>query len=197
MANIPPIQLYAYAGAAGFQGADLDTAVAIALAESAGNASAMGDQSLAPTNGPSYGLWQINVGSKAHPELAGANLYDPQTNANAAYAIYSAAGGFRPWSTYTSGAYQQFLNQLVPSPAAAPAGTVSAVPTFSTAALPAAAPLTLDAATGLPIVADAAATADSSTNFFTQSTLLPGIVPDVVVYGAGLVAGLWLLSEIL
>ena len=100
--NLSPAQIQAYAAAAGFPGADLATAVAIALAESSGNPAAIGDA------GNSIGLWQINL--PAHPEYAGANLADPQTNANAAFVIYSAAGGrFQPWSTFNSGAYTKYL----------------------------------------------------------------------------------------
>ena len=99
-----------FAANAGFSGDDLNTACAIALAESSGNPNAKGDLTLAPTNGPSIGLWQINTGSKAHPELAGQDLTDPQTNANAAFAIYQAAGNsFSPWSTFGSGAYTKYL----------------------------------------------------------------------------------------
>lgn len=86
-----------FASAAGFQGQDLITAVAIALAESGGDPQAVGDQ------GTSYGLWQIHY--TVHPELLNgadpSTLFDPQTNANAAYALYSRRGGFGDWSTYT------------------------------------------------------------------------------------------------
>jgi hypothetical protein len=93
-----------YAQNAGFAGNDLPVAIAIALAESSGNPFAIGDLQL----GVSVGLWQINL--KAHPEYSGVNLMDPQTNANAAYAIYRAAGmTFSPWSTFKSGAYQANL----------------------------------------------------------------------------------------
>lgn len=95
---------------AGFSGADLVTAVAIAYAESSGNPNA--SNTVPPDN--SYGLWQINV--NAHPEYDPQSLLDPQTNANAAFAIYSAAGNsFKPWGTYLppygNGAYQQYLPQ--------------------------------------------------------------------------------------
>lgn len=96
--NMDPIATVA--ANAGFSGSDLVTAVAIALAESGGDPGAVGDKALAPTKGPSIGLWQINIGSKAHPEYASVDLTDPQTNANAAYAVYSAAGSFRPWATF-------------------------------------------------------------------------------------------------
>lgn len=92
---------------AGFQGNDLITAVAIALAESGGNPGVVGDQSITP--GGSIGLWQINL--RWHPEYTAAMLVDPQTNANAAFAIYQAAGNsFTPWSTFKSGAYTAYLN---------------------------------------------------------------------------------------
>jgi hypothetical protein len=97
---------------AGFRGVDLVTAVAIAYAESSGNPNAVGDQSLAPERGPSIGLWQINIGSKAHPDLAEWNLTDPLTNARAAFRVYQDAGNsFRPWSTFTSTRYQAFLQR--------------------------------------------------------------------------------------
>ena len=108
-----------YARNAGFQGVDLITAVAIALAESSGNPDAQGDYTLdgkivspgtqgaVPT---SFGLWQIHL--TVHPEFNGQNLFDPQTNANAAYSIYRAAGNsFHPWSTYINGAYTAHLDE--------------------------------------------------------------------------------------
>jgi hypothetical protein len=125
--NLSPAQIAQYAAAAGFSGADLVTAVAIALAESGGNANAYNAE---PQDVPgnygrasagdglgSVGLWQIYLA--AHPEFTGENLLDPQTNANDAYAIYAVAGGFHPWSTYTSGEYgmyetAQMLAQVQP-----------------------------------------------------------------------------------
>jgi Lysozyme like domain len=102
-------QIAFYAQAAGFSGNDLDTAVAIALAESSGNPNSYNPETAAgtPSGEGSYGLWQIYLA--AHPEYAGVNLYDPQTNASAAYTIYAAAGGFSPWATYNSGAYQAYV----------------------------------------------------------------------------------------
>ena len=103
--------LQTFATTAGFSGSDADTAAAIALAESSGNPNAVGDLALTP--GGSVGLWQINL--KAHPEYTNVDLTDPQTNANAAYAIFQASG-FGAWSTYNSGAYQQYMpTQEVPS----------------------------------------------------------------------------------
>lgn len=99
-----------YAANAGFSGDALQTAVAIALAESGGDPKAHGDLSL-PGSG-SYGLWQIYA--KAHPEFGPdfTALYDPQTNANAAFQVYATAGAsFYPWSTYKNDAYLAFLDR--------------------------------------------------------------------------------------
>ena len=99
--NLSAGQIATYASSAGFTGNDLQTAVAVALAESSGNPSIYGDQNLAPTAGPSIGLWQINIGTNAHPEYANANLTDPATNAAAAFSIYVRAGySFEPWATF-------------------------------------------------------------------------------------------------
>lgn len=95
---------------AGFSGQDLVTAVAVAMAESSGDPNAFGD---AGVGQGSYGLWQIN--SLYHPEFGPdfSALYDPQTNANAAYQVYQAAGdSFSPWSTFKSGSYEQFVSSV-------------------------------------------------------------------------------------
>jgi hypothetical protein len=116
---LTPAQIRYYAQNAGFSGSDLDTAVAIALAESSGNARIYNPEPGAAGGTPqgqgSYGLWQIYL--KDHPEFAGQDLYDPQTNANAAFSVYSSAGGFRPWSTFKTGRYQAFLGTSAPAPA--------------------------------------------------------------------------------
>jgi len=107
MAKLAIPQLIGLASGAGFSGDDLVTAVAIALAESGGDPQAYNpEQSAGAAQGRgSFGLWQIYL--TAHPEFAGQNLLDPQVNAAAAYAVYSAAGAsFRPWSTFESGAYE-------------------------------------------------------------------------------------------
>lgn len=95
----------------GFQ--DPDVAAAVAMAESEGNPRARGDL----TVGISLGLWQVNL--RWHPEwrdeadLDGSKgthkLYDPDTNASAALAISHGGTYWKPWSTYTSGAYKRFL----------------------------------------------------------------------------------------
>jgi len=117
-------QLLGLASQAGFSGADLATAVAVALAESSGNPEAYNPERAAgaPEGQGSFGLWQIYL--HAHPEFAGQNLFDPQTNAVAAYAVYSAAGNsFHPWSTFVSGAYLAQLEAVNQVLAASPDST--------------------------------------------------------------------------
>lgn len=107
--NLTAAQIAAYARTAGFSDGDLTIAVAVALAESGGKVSAHGDTGIGSGTG-SFGLWQIY--SDAHPEYGPdfTKLYDPQANANAAFAIFTAAGdSFAPWSTFNSGAYQAYL----------------------------------------------------------------------------------------
>lgn len=99
-------EILGYASAAGFSGDDLQIATAIALAESSGDPQAHGDQKI--TAGGSIGLWQINL--RWHPEFQ-ANpeaLYDPQTNANAAYKVYLQQG-FTAWATYNNNMYAKYL----------------------------------------------------------------------------------------
>jgi hypothetical protein len=106
--NLSASDIAGYAANAGFDGPDLQVAVAVALAESSGNPNAVGDLNLTP--GGSIGLWQINL--KAHPEYTAQQLMDPQANANAAFQIYQAAGNqFTPWSTYKNGAYADYIVQ--------------------------------------------------------------------------------------
>lgn len=102
-------EIWTVASNAGFQGDDLATAVAVALAESSGNPNALGDLNITP--GGSVGLWQVNL--KYHPEYTTDQLRDPQQNANAAFAIYQAAGNsFTPWSTFKNGAYLAHLSDV-------------------------------------------------------------------------------------
>jgi hypothetical protein len=96
MAKLSTAEVTRHAAAAGFQGADLRMAVAVAFAESGGNPNARNLSS----REDSRGLWQINV--RAHPEFASSNLYDPATNARAARAVLRKQG-WRAWSVYTNG----------------------------------------------------------------------------------------------
>jgi hypothetical protein len=121
LVNLTIPQLAALAANAGFSGDDLVTAVAIAIAESGGNPQAYNPETMAkaPQGKGSFGLWQIYL--QAHPELSGRDLFDPPTNASAAFAVYSHAGGsFQPWTTFKTGAYQaylDFVDQVIAPPA--------------------------------------------------------------------------------
>lgn len=109
-------EILGYAQTAGF-GDDAPTAAAIALAESGGDPTAYNKEEQAvghhgrtdaEDGKGSYGLMQIYL--FMHPEFEGQDLTDPQTNMNAGFSVYSNAGnGFRPWSTFSSGAYEEFL----------------------------------------------------------------------------------------
>jgi hypothetical protein len=79
--------------------AEAKIAAAIALAESGGVPTAKNPE------GPEHaeGLWQIKG-----QDVAG-NPFNPEVSAANAVAKWRAAGGFTPWTTFTSGAYKQYL----------------------------------------------------------------------------------------
>ena len=99
-----PEQIALVAQKAGFTGHDLVIAVAVALAESGGNANAKGDVAI----GGSFGLWQIYC--VAHPYLIppwdpnSVAWYDPYQNAQWAYRV-SGGSNWKPWSTFIHGTY--------------------------------------------------------------------------------------------
>lgn len=79
-----------------FGAANADLALAIINLESSGNPSAHN------TKGEdSRGLGQINVGPGANTDLAGLNLYDPETNIRAMKTVYDRAG-WGAWSTFSA-----------------------------------------------------------------------------------------------
>lgn len=99
---------------AGFTGNALNTAVAIALAESGGNPRA---HNATPPD-DSYGLMQINMLGAMGPERrkrfnlrSNEDLYDPSTNMRVAYALWKSRGGFGDWSTYNNGRYLTYLQR--------------------------------------------------------------------------------------
>jgi hypothetical protein len=87
----------------GFPEVTVDTAVAIAMAESGGNPTA---QHIVSAPGPgflperSFGLWQVNV--LAHPEYDASRLLDPDYAARAAFVISRGGLDWHPWSTFTA-----------------------------------------------------------------------------------------------
>ena len=153
------------AAGAGFTGDDVAIAAAIAMAESGGNPRIYNPETAAgtPQGKGSYGLWQIYL--KAHPEFAGWNLYDPQTNANAAYRVYQQQG-WNAWSTFKSGAYRKYLTGVPGLP----------VPALSQ-------PLTIDATTG-QVVPDTTAPADVIASVVSPIPLSPNAI-GLTILGIG------------
>lgn len=128
-ANLPeyggqlnPTQIAQVAFAAGFRGDDLAIAVAIAMGESGGNSAALN-----PNGEHSVGLWQIN--RDAHGDRFGDDnaLYNPIVNARAAFALYQERG-FRPWTVYTRGIYEDHLAEAQSAVAASMANGSIAMP---------------------------------------------------------------------
>jgi hypothetical protein len=99
----------------GGKNAPVVIAIAVAWAESSGNTQA--HNSTPPDD--SYGLWQVNMYGSLGPARRRAfglsdnkDLFSASTNARVAFTIFQQAGNsFRPWSTYGSGAYKQYLDQ--------------------------------------------------------------------------------------
>lgn len=104
-------ELRAFAAELGFP--DPALAAAVAMAESGGFASALGD------NGKSVGLWQINTPS--HPSYDAQSLLEPSYNGQAALSISKQGSDWNPWTTFRTGAYQRYMPPAVaagPAPAA-------------------------------------------------------------------------------
>jgi hypothetical protein len=91
MARLSLSDLQQLAAQTGF--ADPALAAAVAMAESGGNPNAYNTEG-------SYGLWQVDI--NFHPEFQSnpSVLFDPTTNAQAAYAISSGGTNWQWWSTY-------------------------------------------------------------------------------------------------
>lgn len=133
-ANLTADQIKYFASQQGFTGGDLDTAVAVALAESGGNAA---DHTV-DSDDDSYGLWQINMKGSLGPSrmkqfgLKNANeLFDPNVNAKAAHTIFTAHG-WKAWGAYTNGSYKKFVAQAT---AAKPVNNVGRTPAQESAFL--------------------------------------------------------------
>jgi Lysozyme like domain len=168
--------LYGLAQNAGFSDSDAVIAAAIAWAESGGDPSVYNAEAGAPGGTPqgqgSYGLWQIYL--RDHPEFAGQNLYDPQTNANAAFRVYQKQG-WNAWSTFKSGAYRQYLPTADEQP-----------------------PITVDAGSSSPTDATAAPWLDPATSFRASISAPPSTdnFGKYLLWGAVGLAVLWLFEEV-
>lgn len=115
-AQLSPAQLAGYSEQAGASQAQALISTAVAEAESGGNTQALGDVSLQDgTWGPSVGAWQIRT-VKAQTGTGGTRdlnaLYgQPAKQVQSAKDISGGFTNWNPWSTYTSGAYRQYLAQ--------------------------------------------------------------------------------------
>lgn len=128
MAKLTPQQIAGAAKAAGFPADQIATAVAVALAESAGETTATNKN----TNGSvDYGLWQINT---VHGSLLNqGDKFNPVDNAKMAFTVWNGAkGSWSPWSAYKNQRYRTFIPQgtlgaAAPTPPDGGSGTNTAV----------------------------------------------------------------------
>jgi hypothetical protein len=97
---------------AGFRGQSLTTAIAVALAESHANTTALNDHGEF-----SVGMFQINVNGYLANRLkrwgfsSWMDLWDPEKNAAAAYDISHQGQNFGLWSTYKHGTYLKYMTR--------------------------------------------------------------------------------------
>lgn len=89
---------------------DIETAMAVAKAESNCYQEALGDTSLVyMQNGREYGYSKGVFQIRILPGRENCDTYDLVTNVSCAYKIYSYRGNFTPWSAYNNGSYLKFL----------------------------------------------------------------------------------------
>ena len=116
MTALTPQQVEADLVAAGMPVGAAVTMTAIAGAESQWKDDALGDTTLEnSTWGPSYGLFQIrtlkrDTGTGSDRDIA-ALAGNDMRQARSAVDISQGGRDFSPWSTYTSGAFQNYLGQ--------------------------------------------------------------------------------------
>lgn len=120
--RLTDIQIAQVAAAAGFGGDSLITAVAVALAESGGDAG-----NITGDGGTSFGLWQIHW--TVHRQFVPAQLTDPNYNAQAAFEVSNGGTYWHPWTTFNTGAYRKYMARA--QAAAAQLGLTSP-PSYST-----------------------------------------------------------------
>lgn len=132
MTTRTPGQVYQDLVNAGFSPAAAVTMTEIAGAESGFNDAAVGDTSLEDSTwGPSFGLFQIrttksSTGSGGDRDIS-ALTGDDVAQAQAAYAISQSGANFSPWSTWTSGKYQDFAATVTKALGLTPAGSSTTV----------------------------------------------------------------------
>ena len=122
-----------YAAAAGWaNNGSLVTASAVCMAESGGEASvyhcdATGRDGAYPPVACAgvydRGLWQLD--SAGQSGTTDACAFDPQCNANAAYAVSGRGTNFAAWSVYANGGYARYAGDAREAVAALASGTVA------------------------------------------------------------------------
>ena len=104
------------------------TAYGVCMAESHGNPNAHCFNCFPGVVENSEGEFQVNI--DAHPQYASWNLFDPMTDAKAAYQIWQGSG-WGAWSTYNNGDYLKYAGDYGGAPvgaSAAPAPQTTSTP---------------------------------------------------------------------
>jgi hypothetical protein len=124
---------------AGFRSDRLKTAFAVAKAESSGRPKAYNPPSN-KTGDDSYGIFQINMIGNLGPDRRqrydlerDEDLFDPQRNARVAFEMSNKGKDWGAWTTYTKGAYKQFLKDADKAFEQFKQGRDKAVPSAKTA----------------------------------------------------------------
>jgi hypothetical protein len=109
-------EIYGAARAAGLSVPSAVIATAVALAESGGDDSILGDTTIQTgTWGPSVGVWQIRTLKAEYGTGSDRDLLALKGNvarqAQAMRNISSGGTNWTPWTVYTKGTYQQYLGQ--------------------------------------------------------------------------------------
>lgn len=124
MAKLTIQQIYQLARDAGLSPTQAALATAIALGESGGSTTAVGDENLQNEKwGPSVGLWQVrslNAETGRGTTRDVQRLSDPEFNAKSMYAISNGGTNWNPWTVYTKGIYRQHLDDVYSALGGAP-----------------------------------------------------------------------------
>ncbi len=123
--TLNPSEVFKLARQAGFDHQAAIVMTAIAGAESSWKPTNFNGNTR--TGDQSYGLWQINMLGALGPERRkwlhlsdNKQLFDPRTNARAAWEISGHGRHFSPWSTFKRGEHRKFMNQAEAAAKAVP-----------------------------------------------------------------------------
>lgn len=111
-----PMNLRGLLQSVGFKDHALDVAVGVAMGESSANALSHNTRHVGNEGDNSFGLFQINMLGNLGPSRAKkfgikmySDLFDPKTNAKAAWEISNHGKNWGAWSAYTNGSYKQHM----------------------------------------------------------------------------------------